>query len=106
MVTEWARVRSAGREGTTVLSAVTDEGSTASGSLIDEIVHEGARRMLAAALESEANQYIVELAAEADGAGRRLVVRDGYQQPRTVVTAAGPVEVKAPQVNDAASSEQ
>jgi hypothetical protein len=35
-----------------VLSGVTDEGSTESGSLIDEIVREGARRMLAAALEA------------------------------------------------------
>jgi hypothetical protein len=35
-----------------VLSGVTDEGSTESGSLIDEIVCEGARRMLAAALEA------------------------------------------------------
>lgn len=56
--------------------------------------------MLAAALEAEVNQYIAELAAETDRAGRRLVVRNGYHQPRTVVTAAGPVEVKAPRVND------
>ncbi len=64
-----------------MLSVVTDEGSTASGSLLDEIVREGARRMLAAALEAEVNQYIAELAAETDGASRRLVVRNGYHQP-------------------------
>jgi hypothetical protein len=39
-----------------VLSEVTDDGPTQSGSLIDEIVREGARRMLAAALETEVNQ--------------------------------------------------
>ncbi len=33
MVTEWARARGAGREGTPVLSVVTDGGSTRSGSL-------------------------------------------------------------------------
>lgn len=60
-----------------MLSVVTDNGSTQSGSLIDEIVREGARRMLAAALEAEVNQYIAELAAETDEAGRRLVVRNG-----------------------------
>ncbi|MER6540379.1 hypothetical protein ABT215_42820 [Streptomyces sp900105755] len=48
MVTEQAPVHSAGREGTPVLSGVTDDGSTQSGSLIDEIVREGACRMLAA----------------------------------------------------------
>ncbi|MFH8520619.1 hypothetical protein ACH4CE_37380 [Streptomyces gelaticus] len=53
-----------------MLSVVTDDGSTQSGSLIDEIVREGARRMLAAALEAEVNKYIAELAAETDAAGR------------------------------------
>ncbi len=83
-----------------VLSVVTDDGSTQSGSLIDEIVREGARRILAAALEAEVDQYIAELAAETDDHGRRLVVRNGHHLPRTVVTAAGPVEVRAPRVND------
>ncbi|RUP65559.1 Transposase, Mutator family [Streptomyces sp. NP10] len=83
-----------------MLSVVTDDGSTQSGSLIDEIVREGARRMLAAALEAEVNQYIAELAAETDERGHRLVVRNGHHRSRTVVTAAGPVEVTAPRVND------
>ncbi|MFC7264651.1 IS256 family transposase [Streptomyces lutosisoli] len=83
-----------------MLSVVTDDGSTQSGSLIDEIVREGARRMLAAALEAEVDQYIAELAAETDDHGRRLVVRNGRHLPRTVITAAGPVEFRAPRVND------
>ncbi|MEU5978201.1 IS256 family transposase [Streptomyces sp. NPDC047315] len=83
-----------------MLSVVNADGSTQSGSLIDEIVREGARRMLAAALEVEVNQYIAELAAETDEAGRRLVVRNGHHRPRTVTTAAGPIEVRAPRVND------
>ncbi|WP_432032752.1 hypothetical protein [Streptomyces antibioticus] len=56
--------------------------------------------MLAAALEAEVNQYIAELATETDEHGRRLVVRNGHHRTRSVVTAAGPVEVKAPRVND------
>lgn len=83
-----------------MLSVVNVDGSTETGSLIDEIVREGARRMLAAALEAEVNQYIAELASETDERGRRLVVRNGHHRPRTVVTAAGPVEVTAPRVND------
>lgn len=71
-----------------------------SGSLIDEVVRDGARRMLAAALEAEVNQYMAELVAETDERGRRLVVRNGRHQPRTVATAAGPVEVTAARVND------
>ncbi|MFF5506496.1 IS256 family transposase [Streptomyces roseolus] len=83
-----------------MLSVVNADGSTESGSLIDEIVREGARRMLAAALEADVNQYIAELAAERDERGHRLVVRNGRHRPRTVATAAGPVEVAAPRVND------
>ncbi len=49
-----------------MLSVVNEDGSMSSGSLIDEIVREGARRMLAAALEAEVDQYIAELVAERD----------------------------------------
>ncbi|MEU3220965.1 hypothetical protein [Streptomyces sp. NPDC006971] len=56
--------------------------------------------MLADALEAEANQYIAELVAERDERGHRLVVRNGHHRPRTVATAARPVEVTAPRVND------
>lgn len=84
-----------------MLSVVNADGSAADGSsLVDEIVWEGARRMLAAALEAEVNTYIAELADQRDETGRRLVVRNGYHQPRSVTTAGGAVEVKAPRVND------
>jgi hypothetical protein len=39
-----------------VLSVVNEDGTTQSGSLMDDIVREGARRMLAAALEAEVHQ--------------------------------------------------
>ena len=83
-----------------MLSVVNNGGSAEAGSLIDDIVREGARRMLAAAMEAEVNQYIAELAGERDEAGRRLAVRNGHHLERTVTTAAGPVAVKAPRVND------
>jgi putative transposase len=70
------------------------------GSLLDELAREGARRMLAAALQAEVEAYIDAFAEERDEAGRRLVVRNGSAQPRTLLTAAGAVEVVAPRVND------
>ncbi|MEH0639746.1 IS256 family transposase [Streptomyces bottropensis] len=83
-----------------MLTVVNDDGSTRGGSLIDEIVREGARRMLAAALEAEVEAYIAELISERDELGHRLVVRNGHRQPRKVTTASGVIEVKAPRVND------
>src|SRR5215217_632190 len=71
-----------------------------SSSLIDEIVREGARRMLAEALQAEVDAYIARFAADRDELGRRLVVRNGSHQPREVLTSAGAVEVVAPRVND------
>jgi hypothetical protein len=71
-----------------------------SSSLIDEIMREGARRMLAGALRAEVDAYIAAFATERDGNGRRLVVRNGCHQGREVLTSAGAVEVTAPRVND------
>jgi transposase-like protein len=69
-------------------------------SLIDEIVRDGARRMLAAALEAEVAAYIDAHAGQLDEHGRRLVVRNGHAVPRQVLTSSGAVEVRAPRVND------
>jgi hypothetical protein len=68
--------------------------------LIDELVREGARRMLAEALPAEVDDYIARFVDERDEAGRRLVVRNGSHRPREVLTSAGVVEVVAPRVND------
>ena len=70
------------------------------GSLIDQIVRDGARQMLAAALQAEVAAYVDQFKDEVDEAGHRLVVRNGYHAPREVTTAAGAVPVKAPRVND------
>ncbi|SOF02375.1 Transposase, Mutator family [Streptomyces sp. OV198] len=81
-----------------MLSVVNADGTTANGSsLIDEIVREDARRLLAAALEAEVDTCMADQREEA---GRRLVVSNGYHQPRKVTTSAETVEVKAPRVND------
>ena len=84
-----------------MLRVVTDgEGRAEMRAVLDEIVLDGARRMLVAALEAEVDAYIAGLSGERDGSGHRLVVRNGRAEPRTISTAAGPIEVTAPRVND------
>src|SRR5206468_9677389 len=89
-----------------MLTVVPGEGSGHEGgkghspSLIDEIVREGARRMLAEALQAEVDAYIAQFTGQRDERGRRLVVRNGSHQPREVLTSAGAIEVTAPRVND------
>src|SRR5487761_1364846 len=67
---------------------------------LDGLVAEGARRMLAAALEAEVDDYLTWLADQRDEHGHRLVVRNGHAEPRSIVTGAGPIEVRAPRVDD------
>ena len=78
---------------------VTPAALAPSVSLIDEVVRDGARRMLAAALEAEVAAYIAAHADQLDERGRRLVVRNGHAVARQVLTSAGAVEVHAPRVN-------
>jgi putative transposase len=79
-------------------SDVADDGGGRS--VLDELVRQGARQMLAAALQAEVAAYIEAHADALDADGHRLVVRNGYHQPREVTTAAGAVAVRAPRVND------
>ncbi len=67
---------------------------------LDEIARQGARRMLAEALEAEVEAYVECAREERDEHRHALVVRNGYANEREVVCGAGGVEVRAPRVND------
>jgi transposase-like protein len=96
-----SRRTTAGEEGTPMLRVLADDDAGAELTpALDEICREGARRMLAAALEAERDAYIAMLADERDELGHRLVVGIGHARPRVIATGAGPIEVEAPRVND------
>lgn len=67
---------------------------------LDDLAREGARRMIAAALEAEVDEYVSSLADERDEHGQRLVVRNGRAQQRRVTVGSGTVAVRAPRIND------
>jgi transposase-like protein len=77
----------------------------AGGSLLDEVVRDGARQMLAAALQAQVTAYVEQFIGEVDEQGYRLVVRNGYHAEREVITAAGAVPVRQPRVNDRRTDE-
>jgi len=66
---------------------------------LDEIVREGARRMLAMALEAEVDAYIATLAGELHDHGHRSVVRNGHSVPAAWGPERGPSRW-LPRVND------
>ena len=67
---------------------------------LDELAREGARRMIAAALRAEADEYVERFSDEVDEDGHRLVVRNGRAQERKVTIGSGTIPLKAPRVND------
>jgi putative transposase len=84
-----------------MLSVITDEAARSELAMsLDELAREGARRMLAAALEAEVDAYIAALAALVDEHGHRLVRRNGHAPARQLATGAGQVEVVRPRVDD------
>ena len=72
----------------------------AKGSL-DEVLREGARRMLQDAIEAEVADYVEEHQRERDpGSGHRLVVRNGALPAREILSSLGPIPVEQPRVRD------
>ena len=67
---------------------------------LDDLAREGARRMIAAALKMEADEYVVRHVHKRDGDDRAMVVRNGMGRPRSVTVGAGTMELRTPRVND------
>ena len=61
---------------------------------------DGARELLAQAVEAEVSVFLGSHAALVDAAGRRRVVRNGYLPERFIQTGIGPVSVRQPRVRD------
>lgn len=86
--------------GPEAVAQLADRLAAATRPLLDELVQEGARRMLSAALEAEVEAYLAANRQARDEAGRALVVRNGRARERAVATAAGMLPIQAPRVND------
>ena len=70
------------------------------GSPLDELARQGAQKMLQQAIEEEVQAFLQQHDGRRDQAGKRLVVRNGYQPARKIVTGAGALQVQAPRVRD------
>jgi transposase-like protein len=73
---------------------------------LDDLAREGARRMIATALEAEVADYVGQFSDERDGDGKRLVVRNGRARERKLTVGSGTVPIRAPRVNDKRVDEQ
>ena len=67
---------------------------------LTEVLQEGARTLLAQAIEAEVAEFLAGHADKRDASGRMRLVRNGHLPERTVQTGIGAVAVKAPRVRD------
>jgi putative transposase len=74
--------------------------------VLTEVLREGARRMLARAIEAEVAAWIDDHAHLKDEAGRQQVVRNVHLPARTIQTGIGPLEVQQPRVRDRRPADQ
>ncbi len=65
-------------------------------SLLEQIIKEGARKLLQAAIEHEVAEYITLFSEIKDENGRRMVVRNGFLPERSILTGIGPIPIKQP----------
>ena len=68
------------------------------------LLREGARKLLAQAVEAELETFLADYQELKDGHGRRAVVRNGYLPARQVMTGIGEVSVRVPKTRDRSSS--
>lgn len=67
---------------------------------LEEILRDGACKMLQAAVEREVSEHLDAHADKRGEDGRRQVARNGYLPERELVTGLGPLKVKQPRVRD------
>ena len=66
----------------------------------------GAQQMLQSAIETEVDDFLAQHAQRRDAGGNRLVVRNGYQPARKILTGAGRLAVEQPRVRDNSSEKE
>jgi len=67
---------------------------------LDQLVQEGARKMLQEAIDAEVDAFVDQHRDRRDERGRRLVVKNGSLPARQILTGAGAIEVEQGRVRD------
>lgn len=77
-----------------------EKSTTGNADFLENLVRESARKMLAAALESEVDQFIQKHQHKLDSDGHRTVVRNGYMPGREIQATCGNIRVRQPRIDD------
>jgi putative transposase len=82
----------------------TPESKESFSDALSELLRQGARQIIAQAVEAELNEFLHDYRGLKDGQGRQAVVRNGYLPERSVTTGLGEVAIQVPKVRDRSGS--
>jgi transposase-like protein len=71
---------------------------------LTELLRNGARQLIAEAVEAELHLFLTALSDRKLEDGRQAVVRNGYLPGRTIQTGIGDIDIKVPKVRDRSKS--
>jgi transposase-like protein len=78
--------------------SLTERAEVDAKSPLEQLIAEGARKMLQAAIENEVQEYVQAHRGRRTADDHAAVVRNGYLPPRELVTGVGPLAVRQPRV--------
>lgn len=82
------------------LLQVKNPSETPARSALEEVLRDGAKRLLQEAIEYEVFEYVQKFKEMKDEMNNRLVTRNGYLPARDIQTGIGPINVRQPRVRD------
>lgn len=82
------------------LLQVKNPSETPARSALEEVLRDGAKRLLQEAIEYEVFEYVQKFKEIKDEMNNRLVTRNGYLPARDIQTGIGPINVRQPRVRD------
>jgi transposase-like protein len=82
------------------ITGKADDRRMISESALDQLIREGARKMLQSALDNEVAEFIERMKSRRTEEGLREIVRNGHSPERDIISGAGPLRIKQPRVRD------
>jgi putative transposase len=80
------------------------ESSASFNDALTQLVRQGARQIIAQAVEAELKEFLGQYQSLKDDPGRQAIVRNGYLPERTIMSGVGAVEIQVPKVRDRSGS--
>jgi len=78
--------------------SLPERAEVAAKSPLEQLIAEGARKMLQAAIENEVQEDLQAYGSRRTDHGRAVVVRNGHLPERDLVTGVGPLKIRQPRV--------